>query len=128
MQKFQNYIAKFYVMSKYYNTIWDNPVKKLLIKVSTCIQHHFKHKIWNKQEMKGLLIAQIGNKRSEICSSYNNMYLEEDKNLLFSSAVNTSRKLLCNIYKKRTTHTALQRNIEFSLKIIMQLCVTSADY
>ena len=30
--------------------------------------------------MKGLLIAQIGNKRSEICSSYKYMYLEEGKN------------------------------------------------
>ena len=29
-------------------------------------------------------MAQIGNKRSEICSSYKYMYLEEDKNIKFS--------------------------------------------
>ena len=28
MQKFQNYIAKFNVMSKFYNTIRDDPVQK----------------------------------------------------------------------------------------------------
>lgn len=85
--------------------------------------------------MKGLLIAQIGNKRSESCSSYKYMYLEEDKNnQIFSHLIDKICYLqvqwtqAANYYvtftKKKTTHTALQRNIEFSLEIIMQLCVT----
>ena len=84
---------------------------------------------WLKLEIKGVKFVAVTNTCIWRKIRTSNFLISNWQNLLSSSAENTSCKLLCNINNKKNTHTALQSNLEFSLKIIMKMCVTiRADY